>query len=398
MPIKMANNAIARLAAPLGAGDTTLVLVEVGSSTFPTPAAGEWHPLTMLDGVNMEIMRVTARVDNVLTVVRAQEGTAARSFSAGVLAEVRWTEAAVMDLQAATAAVQANVNALASDVATDITVLETQIATKASQASLNSLATTVSGKASQADLNTLSATVAGLATSKANQTDLDVLSAIVATKASQTGLDALSVTVGALSVTVDTKASQASVNAIAGIPTGAGLEWFTDTLPAGGFLWQNGAAVSRATYAALFGVIGTTFGAGDGSTTFNLPDKRGRVSAGSDDMGGVTTAARLTTAGSGVDGVTLGASGGAQSHTLTSAQIPAHTHPITDPGHTHTQDCAVRLPSSGNNFNTPFNAGGTNALPTNPSFTGITVGNNTGGGSAHNNVQPTIITNWVIKT
>lgn len=177
------------------------------------------------------------------------------------------------------------------------------------------------------------------------------------------------------------------------IPTGTVMD-FAGTSEPSGFLFCYGQAVSRTTYAALFAALGTTYGTGDGSTTFNLPDLRGRVTAGKDDMGG-TSANRLT---SPINGDNLGAAGGSESHTLTAAQIPAHTHPVNDPGHTHTQDCSVRLPSAGNNFNTPFNGGATAALPVNSATTGITIGNNTGGGGAHNNVQPTLILNKIIKT
>jgi microcystin-dependent protein len=95
----------------------------------------------------------------------------------------------------------------------------------------------------------------------------------------------------------------------------------------------TGQAISRTTYATLFSLVGTTFGVGDGSTTFNLPDKRGRVSAGVDTMGGVA-AGVLTDAASGF-GDSLGEKGGAQSHTLTATEMPTHTHSVTDPGHTH---------------------------------------------------------------
>ncbi|HEX5676413.1 MAG TPA: phage tail protein, partial [Alcanivorax sp.] len=94
-----------------------------------------------------------------------------------------------------------------------------------------------------------------------------------------------------------------------------------------GWLFCDGRAVSRTTYAALFTAIGTKYGAGDGSTTFNLPDLRGRVPAGRDNMGG-TAANRLTTAGSGVDGVALGAAGGSETHVLTGLQMPSHSHSI----------------------------------------------------------------------
>ena len=85
-----------------------------------------------------------------------------------------------------------------------------------------------------------------------------------------------------------------------------------------------GQAISRTTYASLFAVIGTTWGVGDGTTTFNVPDLRGRTLAGKDDMGG-SAANRITSGTSGISGVTLGAAGGDQ-------RAWQHTHTVNDPG------------------------------------------------------------------
>lgn len=83
------------------------------------------------------------------------------------------------------------------------------------------------------------------------------------------------------------KAMQAAaMSGLAGVPTGAVLWWPSQTLP-GGWVKRNGAAVSRSVYAALFGVIGTTYGVGDGATTFNLPDDRGLFVRGFDDGAGI---------------------------------------------------------------------------------------------------------------
>jgi microcystin-dependent protein len=178
-----------------------------------------------------------------------------------------------------------------------------------------------------------------------------------------------------------------------------------------------GQAVSRTTYADLFAVIGTTFGAGDGSTTFNLPDMRGRVAAGKDNMGG-TAAGRLTSAGAGLDGTVLGTGGGTQSHTLTAAQIPAHSHTASStfsgnqlPGHTHTTtDTTMDMQNvgsgmgegwSGGNYRISYPANSRTSSSTSagtPSGTvSTTVNNNTGGGNAHPNVQPTLVLNHIIK-
>jgi microcystin-dependent protein len=166
-----------------------------------------------------------------------------------------------------------------------------------------------------------------------------------------------------------------------------------------GWLLCYGQAVSRTTYAALFGAISTTYGVGDGSTTFNLPDCRGRAILGLDNMGG-SAANRITAGGSGITGTTLGATGGAETVTLTTPQIPSHSHTatVTDPGHTHT------ITNQGTNLSGTIAPNGGGALNVNASLsansntTGISVSNsNTGGGGAHNNVQPAIMANKIIK-
>jgi microcystin-dependent protein len=156
-----------------------------------------------------------------------------------------------------------------------------------------------------------------------------------------------------------------------------------------------GQAVSRSDYASLFTAIGTTYGSGDGSTTFTLPDMRGRVAAGKDDMGG-TAASRLTSTTITSGAATLGNSGGGQTHTLTSTEMPSHTH--TQNPHSHevqrSNSAATAVSTDATALYRPqTDTGGTyfntqNATATNQ---------NTGGGGAHNNVQPTIILNYIIK-
>lgn len=92
------------------------------------------------------------------------------------------------------------------------------------------------------------------------------------------------------------------------LPIGAVSDYAGSSEPTG-WLFCYGQAISRSTYSALFSVLSTTYGVGDGSTTFNLPDCRGRVVAGQDDMGG-SSADRLTGVSGSVDGDTLGAAGG----------------------------------------------------------------------------------------
>jgi len=186
-----------------------------------------------------------------------------------------------------------------------------------------------------------------------------------------------------------------------------------------GYLLCYGQTVSRTTYADLFTAIGTTWGAGDGTTTFGIPDLRGRLRAGKDDMGG-TAANRLTTAGGGVDGITLGAVGGAQSHTLTIAQLPTFTPTAsaTSGGdHSHLMFAAAGTQASISSTNSPVVMGnvGNTFDYTIQSKTGLstpTLGltgsspigaisvtiNPIGSGNAHPIVQPTAIMNAIIKT
>jgi microcystin-dependent protein len=121
-----------------------------------------------------------------------------------------------------------------------------------------------------------------------------------------------------------------------GMPTGAVIPYAGSAAPTGWLLCDGGSSgISRTTYAALFAVIGTTYGSGDGSTTFNVPDLRGRVPAGKDNMGGIA-ANRLSASVSGVTGTTLGATGGSQS--LTSHNHTQNSHNHTQDSHNHTQN------------------------------------------------------------
>jgi microcystin-dependent protein len=179
------------------------------------------------------------------------------------------------------------------------------------------------------------------------------------------------------------------------IPVGTIFD-YAGTTPPSGYLLCYGQAVSRATYADLFALLGTAFGTGDGSTTFNLPDLRGRVSAGKDDMGG-SAASRLTNAVSGVTGTTLGASGGAQSVTLTTAQLASHTHAgttNTTGAHTHTAASTGGPANVSGGLVHALDIGNTGSSG-NHSHTFTT--DAAGSGQAHSNVQPTLILSKIIK-
>ena len=166
---------------------------------------------------------------------------------------------------------------------------------------------------------------------------------------------------------------------------------FAGTSAPTGFLFCGGQAVSRTTYSTLFSAIGTTYGVGDGSSTFNLPDLQGRVVAGKDDMSG-SSANRLTDQTGGLNGDTLGDTGGTESHTLTSAQsgLRQHSHSATT--------TLTRVSGSGSSSG--IEDDNSRNTVTNSSFVSTTISNSSAldASEAHNNVQPTIILNYIIKT
>tara|TARA_R100000655_G_scaffold40184_2_gene75824 strand:+ start:80 stop:1498 length:1419 start_codon:yes stop_codon:yes gene_type:complete len=178
------------------------------------------------------------------------------------------------------------------------------------------------------------------------------------------------------------------------MPAGSVIPYAGTSAPTG-FLLCDGSAVSRSTYAALFGVIGETYGAGDGSSTFALPDLRGRIVAGKDDMGG-SAASKLTNQSGGVDGDALGAKGGSETQALVEANLPAHTHTFSDTdSHTVSFPRTFISGAANNSVNVDGSGqrhdGGTLTV----SISGTT--SSTGSDSAHNNVQPTIILNYIIR-
>lgn len=207
-----------------------------------------------------------------------------------------------------------------------------------------------------------------------------------------------------LNPTIDL-ATQIKTSVDLAVPVGMVVDYAGTAAPTN-WLLCYGQAVSRTTYADLFTAIGTVYGVGDGSTTFNLPDARGRVVAGQDDMGG-TSANRLTGQSGGVNGDTLGGVGGDETHELTIAQLAAHTHTVTGTTNStgsHTHNIATRERGGGNNIAGTVSIGGdpdtADTATTSDGAHSHTVSGtaaSTGSGTAHNNVQPTLILNKIIK-
>lgn len=168
-----------------------------------------------------------------------------------------------------------------------------------------------------------------------------------------------------------------------------------------GWSFCYGQLVGRVQYSSLFATIGVNYGFGDGATTFALPDCRGRVNVGKDNMGG--TAANIMTTAGGVAGTTLGASGGAESVTLTANNIPSLSGTANTAGaHTHTltngNNVWIRSNSAFPRTSTATALVGVATITTN--ITGAHTHNytvNTGSANTpHVNAQPTLIMPMII--
>ena len=182
-----------------------------------------------------------------------------------------------------------------------------------------------------------------------------------------------------------------------GIPTATIVPWSSASVPSG-FLECAGAAVSRSTYSALFAIVGTTYGAGNGSTTFNLPDLQDNIAvgkSGSKALGSTGGANTVTvTAAGNVGGSTANA-------TLSTAQLASHTHTQSDKRKQGTQ-----IGNQGFNF-------GTATMIADANLKAVISLNNTGSGSGHSHnmsatfsgsavnaaiVQPYLTLIYIIKT
>lgn len=156
---------------------------------------------------------------------------------------------------------------------------------------------------------------------------------------------------------------------VGGLPAGSIIAWSTNTPPAN-WLIADGSAVSRSTYSSLFAAIGTQYGVGNGTTTFNLPDLRGRIPVGRD--------------GSQTEFDVLGETGGAKTHALTVSEMPSHSHDLTKVyGGNQTYDTGSSSPA-GMRWETSSIVDSGDIM-------------STGGGQAHNNLQPYQVVNYIIK-
>lgn len=185
------------------------------------------------------------------------------------------------------------------------------------------------------------------------------------------------------------------------IPSGAVMMWSSTSAPSG-WLIADGTAISRSTYATLFAIIGTSYGTGDGTTTFNIPNLKGRVAVGIDSAQ--------------TEFNVLAKTGGAKTHALITGELPVHTHAVDPPNtvtdtqgsHTHNTidggnivttaaagSAGLSIAAGGNPSSPYVSANGDHAHNLNiGSFTS----GSTGSGTSHNNLQPFMCLPYIIKT
>ena len=319
---------------------TSLTLTSGQGARFPTITGGNSFYATLANSSNvLEIVQVTATVGDTFTIVRAQDGTTASAYSIGDRCELRPT-AALFNSKADGAATTAALALLAPIASPAFTGAPT----------VNGAAIVIPGEIKQVAFAT----------------------------------------------------------------------------PPTGWLACNGGAVSRTTYATLFAAIATTWGAGDGSTTFNVPDLRGRALIGAG-------------TGTGLTARTLGTQNiGEETHVLVTAELashnhvinisdPTHVHTLNNPAHGHTTNesphshplingvigtagtASIAVPGGATQLYSPASTGtastgitinnATTAVSANAVATGITATSNANGsGTAHNNMQPSAVVTFIIKT
>lgn len=331
MALKLTNNAVSTLAASIIATDTAISVQPADAGKFPTLTAGDWFPITIIaaDG-SYEILKCTARASAVLTVERGQEGTTAKAFDAGARIDLRLTAGALAEKLDGATLSEADAKSTLED-EDKIVLLDSE----ASYAIKLGLWSTIKSGI----WTGLGALISG-GTDKATPVDDDAVPL----------MDSAAADASKKLTWANMKATLKSYfDALYDRAPAGKVDYFAMSSPPTGYLKANGAAVSRTTYAALFAAIGTTFGAGDGSTTFNLPDLRGEFVRGWDDARGVDSGRAFGSAqGDQNKSHTHGASTnstGAHTHTgTTSADSHSHT------GTTSTTGAHTHGPSGGGNF------------------------------------------------
>lgn len=367
MGIKFANNASAKLTGSVTASDTQFLIDAAKDALFPTIASigADFFYVTLEDANhNLEVVKIVQHVSGSNTLNcsvvgnRGLDGTTAKAFAVNDVIEMRPNKLTLEGFEE-------KLNKDASGGYAGLTLFKLNLRNAAN--TITSWFTNANTIARTYTLPDKDGTVAMTsdindAVSKTTPVDADLLGLV--DSAAGNVLKRLSW--ANLKTTLKAYFDTLYVPLGTAIPSGAMLDFGGIAAPAG-YLLCDGSNVSRATYAALFTAISTTWGVGDGSTTFGLPDFRRRAAVGS---GGTGTATL---------GNAVGNTGGAETHTLTTSEIPAHTH--TETAHTI--------------LRSPDGSGGGSEQMCQPA---ATASGSTGGGGAHNNMQPSAVVLKIIKT
>lgn len=345
------DNARAFFSAGISNSDLTFSCSSGLGALFPSPTSADYFIATFesADKTKIEKVKVVSKSTDTFTIAgggRGQEGTTAQSWTTSDTISVRWTTASNTLLIQSN---QFNTNKYSStetgtSAAYVITIDPSPIAYAAGLE--------VTFKASNINVGSCTANVNGIgavAIKKYGTIDLspgDILANQIVTLQHDGTFWQI------MSQIPSERAGRIALYAGSNLHTG----WFR----------CDGSAVSRTTYSTLFAVIGTIYGSGDGSTTFNLPDFRGRVPVGEGSGAGLTTRA-------------LGSKAGEENHILTVSELAPHSHP------------EVAVGGSWVNTINPYYGGSNSAggLGTN---TGTT-----GSGSGHNTMQPFLTVQYFIK-
>lgn len=318
MGVQTRNNAVSQLAGSLTEAATTITVAAGTGSLFPAIGAGQWFPLTLVKNTGArEIVRCTARSGDVMTVTRAQEGTEALAFAVGDIVSLRVT-AALLDEFMQTDEFSTFVHGLLLLANSE----EFRNALELGNAAVKTVQTSALDKTTGRVL-TFGAFGLGVSVSMPADTNLNAVvdsgfyrlgsgvtngpgftvdyGELIVAKGGDTILQIVADYLGRMAFRAGNPAEAGGSGVYSGwrevyhtgnlplaelSPPGSVMAFAGPNAPAG-WLKCNGAAISRSTYSGLFANIGTWFGGGDGSTTFNIPDLRGEFIRGWDDGRGV---------------------------------------------------------------------------------------------------------------